>query len=677
MESNTLLQMAPLVQGRLRDQRKEICAGYVEWAVFSEECPTEFEVADIAEILEQETGVRFDEIQIISGLDQLTADDDDNDEEEVYVRHLEGYSYKRVKQKDLDNSDELIDECWDEFKQVLNEHPRDLDTHFVDNNLESAFIKFIDKYVDKLEETTEIVDEANQDVIYTAEFVDLIDNVVAETRLEHPGAFKESLVKYLKDPGENLKKFVGTVYVAIINTDLLEKDDDSIDIPNIPEEERKIFFDSNVIQDLLCESDNEHPLIRNVVERSNGLDFELYYYPETVDDLQRSIDGAIREMSGLKDSNYSSETFENQFLKDWNRRYRELRNKTMEWGEYRSYIQRWTIEVEAQYQIEQFEKPFDLSEEVEFAKDIVDKINSKRNKRPKKPPVLQHDGSILAKTVELRNGVDGRHNIGPLLLTLDNTVTRAADFGYQEGEWPEGIAITPRVWFNYLLTFTSVEFDTSEVGGIILDVSANIDSQPSIENYSKALEEKAGLESNSSELLAKYLRFSAYSDEIENSLRSDDGSADEWAFKALRDEGAMDDFVEHKEQKKRIRKMGQRIQDLEEEKQRLQEEKDNTTEKYYVGGSAEASANAAAVATSKAEIQQELSDFMQLYWEMVPEEVQEEVPAPPDNTSNLEEYQQWLDTALSTINAAESTFAGLGAVSQYGQRILTEIPQFL
>lgn len=670
MESTTLLQMAPLVQGQLRDQRKEICAGCVEWAVFSDECPRKFDVSDIINILEEQTGISFEKIQIVSGLDEL----DDND----LVSHLEGYSYKRTQDKELDKSSDLIDNSWEEFKERLDDHPQDIDVHFIDNNIEPTFRQFITKYVDKIQETTEIVDGTNQDVIYTADFVDIIDEVIEQNRLENPSAFRDVLVQYLKDPGDNLKEFVGTVYIAIVNTDLLEKEEDSIDIPDIPEEERKIFFDSNVIQDLLCESDNEHPLIRNVVERSVDLGFELYYHPETIDDLQRSIDGAIREMGGLKDSNYSSETFENQFLKDWNRRYRDLRDEAMEWSEYRSYIQRWPIEVEATYGLLEFEESIDIAdEEVEFAKDIIDEIDSKRDKRPKKPPVLEHDGSILAKTVELRNELDGRHNIGPLLLSLDNSVTRAADFAYQEGDWPEGLAITPRVWFNYLLTFTSIEWETSEVGEVILDVSANIDSQPSLEDYSKALEVKAGLESNSAELLSKYLRFSAYSDEIENSLRSNDGRADEWAFKALKDEDAMEEFVQHKEQKRRIRKMGQRIKELEEEKQQLREENGNKTENYYLGGSAEASAESKAIAESKAEIQDELSDFMNLYWETVPQEVQEEIPPPPDDTSNLEEYRIWLNTALGAISAAEPTLAGLRAVSQYGQRLLQELENFL
>lgn len=479
MDQSALLQAAPLVQGRLNDQRKEICNGYVEWAVCSEDCSPEFKVEEIIQILDDETDITFEEIQVVSGLESLVERD--------LVIHKEGYTYQRDGNLELNKTDNLMEGCWSELRQLLNDHGRDIDTHFIDTGMEVAFKNFLNQYAEKLEEDTEIADSEKEDIIYTADVTSIIEHVVGNSNLNHPDVFKECLADYLQKPGEKLKEFVGTIYVAIVNTDLLSREEE-INLPNMTEEEKILFFDSNVLQEILCESNSAHPLIRKSVERSRALGFDLYYYPETVDDFQRSIDGAIREMSGLKKSNYSSATFENQFLKDWNSRYREYREDAMDWSDYKAYIQRWPIEVEGKYSIEEYSEDIDCpKEEVEFVKDLIDEIDSKRHKEPKKPAVLNHDGKILAKTVSLREKLDERHNIGPLLLTLDNSVTRASDFAYQEGEWPEGVAIPPRVWFNYLLTFTSTEFDELEVGEIIIDVSANIDSQPSIEEYGKSI----------------------------------------------------------------------------------------------------------------------------------------------------------------------------------------------
>ncbi len=513
--------------------------------------------------------------------------------------------------------------------------------------------------------------------MYTADILDMIDDVAEENNVDKKDVFKECLTDFLKQPSNALKEYVGIIYVAIVNSDLLSRQK-SIELPEVPGEEKKVFFDSNVIQDLMCETDSEYPLIKNVVERSRELGFDLYYFPETVDDLQRSIDGAIREMGGLKDSNYSTQTFNNQFVKDWHRKYRK---SGTEWDDYRATIQRWELEVETHYGIEEYQQDVGCpEEEIEYAEEIIDRIDSQRNKQPKKPDVLNHDAKILAKTSHLRDDTSGKHSIGPILLSLDNSVTQASDYAYQEGDWDEGISIPPRVWFNYLLTFTSAETGSHEIGEIILNVSANISSNPTIEEYSKAVEEKAGLESGSSELLAKYLRYSTYSDEIERSLRRDDGSADEWAFKALTNEEAMEEFTEHKQAKKRIRQMGERIQELEEENKELRASEGdthihNTAEAY--GGEANSQAvsesEANATAEVSADLKQEIEGFVDLYYENVPREIKSNISPPPEDKSDLEKVRQWLNVVTTALNIADPSTAALTAVAEYGNRLLSEI----
>jgi len=669
MDRQTLLETAPLVQGRLRDQRTEICKGYVEWAIFTQGLSDGFGEKDVIEAIEKKTGITFDGIQINSALEKLV--------EEETIDHQRGNKYTTSRSRELNEVELLLDDCWSDFVGILDAHPRDIDVHYIDSNIEPAFREFFDRYVDELSEETDILEDAHQDVIYTANVLDIIEEVAEENRVDKKEVFSECMSDFLKDPSEALKEYVGIIYVAIINADLLSRQK-SIDLPDIPEEEKKMFFDSNVIQDLMCETDNEYPLIKNVVNRSNDLGFDLYYFPETVADLQRSVDGAIREMRRLQDSNYSTQTFNNQFVKDWNR---EFRRDGTEWNEYRTSLQRWELEIEARYEIKEYEQGVNCpDEEVDYAKEIIDRIDSKRHKNPKKPAVLNHDAKILASTAHLRQTISGKHNIGPLLLSLDNSVTQASDYAFQDGDWSEGIAVPPRVWFNYLLTFTSAEFESLEVGEIILNISANIDSKPTVEEYSKAVEEKTDLESGSSELLAKYLRYSTYSDEIERSLRRDNGNVDEWAFKALTDEETMDKFTDHKEDKKKIRKMGKRIQQLEEENQELRETQGDTyiqTTAEAHGGEANSEAVSESKATAKSEssakIQQDIEDFIDFYHEQVPQEIQSEVPPAPEDKSNLQRVSEWLNVVTTAVAVAEPSTAALTAVNKFGTQLLDEI----
>lgn len=62
MDGQTLRETAPLVQGRLRDQRNEICKGYVEWTIFTQDIPEEFKADDIIKKINSNTGILFDEI---------------------------------------------------------------------------------------------------------------------------------------------------------------------------------------------------------------------------------------------------------------------------------------------------------------------------------------------------------------------------------------------------------------------------------------------------------------------------------------------------------------------------------------------------------------------------------------------------------------------------------------
>lgn len=621
------------------------------------------------EVLASETDISFDDIQVNSALERL--------EDEDSIEHKRGQIYSKSGSKEFDTIDSLLDDCWDDFTDIIDKHRRDIDIHYIDSNIETAFRDFFDRYVDELVEETEILEETQQDVMYTADILDIIEDVAEENRVDKQDVFKECLVDLLKDPSDALKEYVGLVYLAIVNSDLMSRQK-SIDLPEVPEGERKIFFDSNVIQNLICETDHEHSLIKNVVERSRELDFELYYFSETVDDLQRSVNGAIREMRGLQDSNYSTQTFNNQFVKDWNR---EFRRDGTEWGDYRAGLNRWELEVETRYEITEYEPDIDCpDEEVDYAKDIIDRLDSERSKHPKKPVVLNHDAKILAKIAHLRDSIGSKHKIGPLILSLDNSVTQASDYAFQEGDWDEGLAVSPRVWFNYLLTFSSAEFESIDVGEIILNVSANISSKPTVEEYAKAVEEKTELETGSADLLAKYLKFSTYSDEIERSLRRDNGSADEWAFKALTNEETMEKFTEHKDDKKRIRKMGKRIQALEEEKQELLESGGdthihNTAEAH--GGEANAQAVSESEATAKAEasaeLQQDIDDFIDFYYEQVPPEVQQEVPPPPEDTSNLQKVTKWLNVVTTAVSLAEPSTAAMTAVGKFGKQLLNEV----
>lgn len=654
MDVETLRQTAPLVQGRLNDQRDEIYTGYAEWAIFTQDCPEQFTTEDIVEIISSRAGIEFEEIQIDSAIDNLN--------ERGVIEHESGDEYVKSAERDFNKIESLIDDCWNDFQGILSGYPRDIDIHHIDDNIEPAFRNFLKRYAEELEKETEILEETHQDVIHTDNILGLIGDIIEEEKVDKEDAFRECLQELLRDPTESLKEYVGVVYVAIVNSDLLRRQK-SIELPEMADDEKRIFFDSNVIQGLLCENGDGHPLIKKIVERSAELGFDLYYFSSTVSDLQRSIDGAGREMSGLRDGNYSTQTFKNQFIEDW---HAEFRRNGTEWGDYFDRVQKWQLVIEEEYNISEYNKEIENSEEeISRAKDIIDKIDSKRNKNPKKPDILNHDAEILGKTASLREKVGENHNIGPLLLSLDNSVTQASDYAHQEDGWQEGIAVPPRVWFNYLLTFTSAEIEQIEVGEAILNISANIQSTPTVEEYSKAVEEKADLAPGSAEYLSKYLKSTAYSSEIKKSLEKDDGQVDEWAFKALTDEEAIDEFTEHKKQKEQIRNLGKKVQELQQEKKRLREDRETVSE------TEESSSNKDV--TDVDDLRQDLEGFIDLYYENVPPEIREEISPPPSTDANLEAFREWLNLVTTAISVSERTSPSLTAVQDYGERLLSDV----
>lgn len=79
MDKEALLETAPLVQGQLRDQRNEICRGYVEWTIFTQDIPDEFKAEDIISVIGSNTGIIFENVQVNSALEKL--------EEEGAIEH--------------------------------------------------------------------------------------------------------------------------------------------------------------------------------------------------------------------------------------------------------------------------------------------------------------------------------------------------------------------------------------------------------------------------------------------------------------------------------------------------------------------------------------------------------------------------------------------------------------
>lgn len=673
MDYDSLLNASPLLTGKLLDRRQVAKREVIKFVLATESLPSPFSVGQLSDIVSSELGVNLDDSVIVDSLDYYS--------DEGYVNHISEREYEIAKRPDIDTFNELIEPVWEEFAEVLRSHDTDVDVRYINRQMEPAFLDFLNRFFAALAEASQELSEFQTDSFFDKNFNYLIDNVIDEHSLREPDIFKESLIDYLQDPGEEFLNFTGAIYTGIINLDLLSREGEEIvDLGDIDSENNILFLDTNILISLLCESDDTHPLIAIACERSKALGYELYYSPETAEEMDILIGGTLRELSGLKREGDNSELTESQFAEDY------LNRDDITRSEYFSRLREWADILQLEHNVTEFEEDVERDDEIEsFATRTLKELSPREPIRK-----IRHDAAIIAYSASLRD--DDELNNGPFTLTRHGEVAKVNNIGRGEF-WDEPVALHPRSWLNYLIAFTPAEIsdeDRQDIAFALLRGAASSDDHLSIREYARLLVPKTGLEDGDEELLAEYLIEHPLSEELEKALEERRGDkAEDIVRESLDDRQFIEEFREERKMQQKLKNASSAVEErdsrIEELERKLQNQEEfnnylrslvDQNGDTVVNVTAEANSNseASAEARARAEVVQEVDLFINLVESSLSEGIEEsELPDPPEDTSNLEEVQSWLEYLNTAIATSDNVAAGVQVLQPKAQQLLEQV----
>ena len=589
--------------------------------------------------------------------------------------------YKLIQKPPETTFDDLTEEVWEEFSDKLQSSNNDIDIYNINKRMEPAFKDFLLEFFLEISQSFESLSQHEIDVLYSENIENIIANTIEDYNLRDEATFRNVLEDYLKNPRENsaLLDFTDNIYRGIVNIDLLSRERDTKfpNVSSIPNENKILLLDTNVIVNLLCETDRLHPLAAKVCEKSAENEFKLYYSQKTKKELNGLIGGAESEMDGIYSGNGSFETADNQFVKDFRK------GDSSSWGEYLDRIKDWEENV-GEWDISEFSKEIDpngkvMTEAKEFLIEYESHLTHQSLNR------IDHDAALYGYVAQLR--VRSNHDFGPFILSFHNNFTDAGN-KLAEVEGLRGIvgnhvlAMQARNWLNYLMSFSSIRFDDEdrkEVSLAILQGATNFDETLTIREYSRLLVPKMGFKPEDEEYLADYLRGHSLHHELQDALDKNEGHrAENVSRKIIEDDEYREVVQEQREFDERLKQATEFVGDLKDQikqkDQRVEElesrisnlESDSGDTYIMNGGNASASADAQAEATIKADFNREYADLVDQFIqgldesqvtleEILPEDQpKEKFEQPPSEGSSLETKKEWLQTASAIITLSDT-----------------------
>lgn len=672
MEKEALLKTAPLMSGKLKDQREQIRENIILSIIDEHFSDSTFTAERIHFRMRSELGIDIESASITQVLE----------ENESFSRILAGNSEYEVSGSiPVETYDSKIDSLWLEFSSDFDDASRDFDPYALDSNVKDAFYEFFGRLFDYIQNSNEQIESASRDPIYDYDTEEMLNDVIKEHDLNNPALFKETLSEYLESPSDDLKEFAGSVYQGLINWDLMQREE-NLEPDQLELHGNKLFLDTNVLVALLCQTDRRNPIVSELVDLSNDVGFDMHYMTNTQGELERLIGGSRAEMDELGQNPNSESAISSQFVKDW---FRQRAATT--WSEYKAEMANWES-ILAMQDIDLYSNTIDYDENLESMVDswITTLDKSSGNGRSRDVDSVNHDKGLITKAASLRPNVDEtRGPASPIIITLDNLLSSIDEMG--KGEiWDEHMIVLAREWLNYLLSFSAVsggDSDSDQIGSIILQSTINFSNDAkidSVDEYVDLLAPKAHLEQSESDVLKEYITTIGLNEEIEKALdqgRSRD--AENIVKNALTNEEYLEVFKEKSEEEEKLKQASESANEFRKLYER-EKERRKQAEKMFAevsGASISIDARAISESTSKSEahsISHDLENFIELLDSSLDGGLEKsDAPEAPKEFSNLDQVKNWLDETNTWLSTASGISSGAQALAPLADQLLTQI----
>lgn len=684
MNDDEIVEAAPLLTGTLRDRRQDVKTNLIEFIISLDDICTEISIDELIETADSQVSIELDRASVTSALDEL--------EEQGIVEHTSGENYQIIEQPEVETFDTLIEPVWEEFSELLLEKNKDVDVEFIDDEIQDAFKSFLYEFFEHIFESSEEMSEYEIDTLETTNFEELIDKKTAEYDVDRAGIFKSTIKEYINNPGEKFTKFTERAYTGIINYNILRRGEETVKF-ELDGDNKKLFLDTNVLVAVLCKTDNFHPLITSALDRAKELDYELYYLPQTADELETFIDGSRYELDEFRSSGGNSGVVDSQFVRDYLQRDKS----------YEVYVDtifnHWRDELESRGIVEyneDFEVDVDLYEMAEDTIKKIERVKDQQGSSIKAPHKIDHDAKLLSLVAETKENADNP-NIGPFVTSFDRTVTTVGNL--RDTNSGKRISLHPRGLLEYILAFSPVEIDQegrSDVAIALLRSATKFDETIDIDEYAKLIRPRLGLEEGQEELLARVIEESDKYTELEEALAQNRGDeADEIAIDILSDDSFLRELSDEWSLREKMREAAQTVEEREKEankyKRKFENERElresfqqfvqhNDGNDIFIQNSSVSSAAATSESTSQAsaeaqaesiqEFSEEVDNFIDTLGLRLETSIEDsELPSPPEDTSDVNKTREWLNQVTAAI-ASDTAVKGGEVLLPWAQELI-------
>ena len=397
-------------------------------------------------------------------------------------------------------------------------------------------------------------------------------------------------------------------------------------------------------------------------------------------------------MTGLRSEGQDYGVESTQFVKDYRRLSKKLENSEFStWNDYIADKQNWQQFLKLKYNISilENEPPFD-TDVFEFAKDSLKQMNRMSNSGSGKTvEALNHDSKLFSYVVGMRNGINTRPVLGPYVLSFDNLITAVSEIDADK-YWAERIAIQPRNWLNYLLAFTPAELSSNErkeASLALLEIATSFEGTLSIEEYTRLLVPKVGLNSGDESVLPEYLVNHPKRRKLERALENDHGiETERVVIQMLGDEDRIKRFSKERKMETKLKKASSNYQQAQQrymnERERRKALEESMAYNSFSGDqtiniTVSSQSNSTVDIESINQFNSQLNSFIQLLDDTLIDGIDgSPIPNPPEDESNIEKVSGWLRD-LSVELAASGVSSQAQALKPMAEQLLDQAHNLL
>lgn len=631
MESERVLRAAPLLEGEFRERRKEIRINLLRLTLgeFEKE-----EVVSTTEVTRKCAALHNVEFNQYNVGDLLNEVDDSE------IEAIDKDTFRINDPPKFEGLEEKIGRLWDGFSEVLSKYRKeDIDPYYA-SQVRPGFISFFERFIKDIADSVSEIQEQQRDTIHTHDgrTERIIEEIAESNNITDKTIFKGAIQEYLSDPDEDLLHFINSCYSTAVNVELLSREEEVVELSDIPARNRVLLLDTNIIVALLADSDKQHHLAHQVCKRSRSddLDFSLYYTEKTRDELNGLIDSSENEMDGVFEGDYEIDTVNNQFVKDFSNKPEQS------WESYLSEIRDWESIIAEEYNIELFDKQKSPNEVVEntaremFLEHYSFDVDRHRLSR------IEHDSNILGLAAVERKF--SSWDFGPFVLSFHNVLTQIGR-GMTEYESTESIvggkplALQPRSWINYILAFSSANLESDDkldIANSVIQIASDFERQITMDEFVHVLAPKVDLGLEDEDSLKRFLvNHPTLSDDIEEAVREDRGhEAEQLARNIVTDTEYIETIQEERQFQDRIQNARKRIEELEDEIEELEKQTEEGSDEFT---------------SNYVELRRQ---FLDLPKEII---IDYGFSIPPEDGRSVEEIKEWLEDAIVVIRTSSDT----------------------